>query len=90
MTAAEVMALISATEKPYYCYVLREPNGIPFYVGVGKKLRLFDHERDARNPVKSGPKLLLIRDLSANNQAIDYEIVGYGLIPPSAPHRSKD
>jgi hypothetical protein len=40
---------------PYYVYLLRKPDGepkfggigTPFYVGIGRGLRLFDHEKEA-------------------------------------------
>jgi hypothetical protein len=34
----------------HYVYVLRRPNGRPFYVGKGYGDRVFQHENEARHP----------------------------------------
>jgi hypothetical protein len=36
----------------FYVYVLCRPNGKPFYVGKGSKMRVFGHEREARRGCK--------------------------------------
>ncbi len=73
MTAAEIMALIKASGKPYYCYVLFRPDGRPFYVGAGKGKRVLDHERYARETWRSH-KQSLIRKILKDGDRIDYWI----------------
>jgi hypothetical protein len=59
---------------PHYVYLLRKPDGerqfggigTPFYVGIGRGLRLFSHEKDARNPARSNAKVATIRAIWAN------------------------
>lgn len=54
---------------PHYVYVLRHDDGAeafggtgsPFYVGIGKGHRLFDHEKAARVPTTAGAKVAAIR-----------------------------
>lgn len=54
MTADEVMALIEASEKRFYCYILWRQDGTPFYVGAGQGKRILDHRiRDTRRGSKS-------------------------------------
>lgn len=64
---------------PYYVYVLRRPDGnacfggigTPFYVGKGKDARLFDHEEEARDPMRSSAKLDTIRTIwSAGGEVV--------------------
>lgn len=61
MTADEVMALIGASEKKFYCYILWRPDGTPFYVGAGQDKRILDH-RD-RDTIRSSKSSLIDRAL---------------------------
>ncbi len=60
----------------YYVYILRKPNGTPFYVGKGRKRRILDHEAEARGPEKTH-KLNTIRAISKRGERITYEIESY-------------
>lgn len=74
MTAAEVMALIRASEKRFYCYVLRRPEGEPFYVGAGHGKRILDHERrDTRRDAKGS----LIERVLGDDAVADYSVAGF-------------
>ncbi len=75
MTAAEVMALIRASEKRFYCYVLRRPDGRPFYIGAGSGKRVLEHERDART-TRRGYKRSLIRRILKDGEKVNYWIAG--------------
>ncbi len=82
MTAAEVIALIKSQRKTYHCYVLSNPDGEPFYVGVGKRsnnrtYRILDHEKQARSPKRSGAKVEFIRNLWATGAEISYSISAF-------------
>lgn len=74
MTAAEIMALIRASEKRFYCYVLRRPDGEPFYVGAGHGQRILDH---ARRDTRRGAKGSLIRRILGETAEADYSISAF-------------
>ncbi|MCW5749615.1 MAG: GIY-YIG nuclease family protein [Alphaproteobacteria bacterium] len=60
-----------------YVYILRRPDGRPFYVGKGKAYRVLDHENEARHPndYRSNPfKLNVIRKIKSAGDRIIYEI----------------
>ena len=59
---------------PFYLYVLCRPSGEPFYVGKGVKLRVLQHESDARTTRMLSYKLNLIRSLHRQGQHIAYRI----------------
>jgi hypothetical protein len=61
----------------WYVYILRRPDGRPFYVGKGKLDRVFQHENEARHPndYRSNPfKLNVIRKIARSGKALVYEI----------------
>jgi hypothetical protein len=61
----------------WYVYVLRRPDGRPFYVGKGKADRVFQHENEARHPndFRSNPfKLNVIRKIKEARASLIYEI----------------
>ncbi|WP_156898042.1 GIY-YIG nuclease family protein [Methylocapsa acidiphila] len=60
--------------KPFYVYILIRPDGTPFYVGKGVRLRVFDHEAEARNTKLLTHKLNLIRSLHSRGHSIGYRI----------------
>jgi hypothetical protein len=74
MTAAEVMALIRASDKPFYVYLLCKPDGSPFYVGVGTKRRILDHALYARRDDLDSHKLRAIRSIWRAGSDIFYRI----------------
>lgn len=64
-----------------YVYILRRPDGRPFYVGKGgggqNKYRVLDHENEARHPndwKSNAYKLNIIRLLQRSNEKVIYEI----------------
>jgi uncharacterized protein len=61
----------------HYVYILRRPDGRPFYVGKGIGPRVFDHENEARHPNdrrSNAHKLNLIRSLWRAGEHPIYEI----------------
>lgn len=62
-------ALLRAGHGPHYVYILRHPDnkvshggvGTPFYVGIGQRGRLFEHEKAAKDGTESGLKVDTIR-----------------------------
>src|SRR5260221_12392391 len=61
----------------WYVYILRRPDGRPFYVGKGKSDRTFSHENEARHPNdrRSNPfKLNVIREIKKGGGQLVYEI----------------
>lgn len=65
------------TCKRHYVYVLRRPDGTPFYVGKGCGDRVFHHENEARHPNdwrSNAHKLNVIRSIWRTGQRVKYEI----------------
>ena len=61
----------------HYVYVLRRPDGRPFYVGKGVGPRVFQHENEARHPnnrLSNAHKLNVIRSIWRAGSAPTYEI----------------
>jgi hypothetical protein len=58
----------------FYVYLLGHPNGIPFYVGKGKKDRVFCHEANAINTHHKSYKLNTIRALHKGKLPVYYYI----------------
>lgn len=46
--AASILAQIREHRGMFYVYVLSRPDGVPFYVGFGKRKRIFQHEQQAK------------------------------------------
>ena len=64
--------------KEHYVYVLRRPDGRPFYVGKGHGDRVFYHENEARHPNNrnsNSHKLNVIRSVWKSGGNVGYEIV---------------
>jgi len=61
----------------HYVYVLRRPDGRPFYVGKGVGSRVVQHENEARHPnnrLSNSHKLNVIRSIWRAGSAPTYEI----------------
>ena len=61
----------------YYIYILRRPDGRPFYIGKGRGERVFHHENEARhanNRKSNAYKLNVIRAVLSAGGTISYEI----------------
>ncbi len=61
----------------HYVYILRRPNGRPFYVGKGIGERVFQHENEARHPNdwrSNAYKLNVIRAIWRASLNVQYEI----------------
>lgn len=63
----------------HYVYVLRRPDGQPFYVGKGTGHRIFHHENEATHPNNrrsNAHKLNVIRAVRRSGGELVYEIAG--------------
>jgi predicted GIY-YIG superfamily endonuclease len=61
----------------HYVYILRRPDGRPFYIGKGVGGRVFQHENEARHPnnrLSNAHKLNVIRAIRKAGGAVTYEI----------------
>jgi hypothetical protein len=66
-----------AQQPPHYVYILRRPDGRPFYVGKGHGPRVFQHENEARHPnnrLSNAYKLNVIRSIWRAGLKLTYEI----------------
>jgi hypothetical protein len=71
----------------FYNYVIFRENGEPFYVGKGKDERVFDHEKEARRPARSGEnriKLGIMRRMLAAGFDIPIVFIREGISEPEA------
>lgn len=68
----------------YYVYVLRRPDGTPFYVGKGRYDRVARHEYDAFKTRKKSYRLNVIRQVIAQGGRIGYEITRFHAEPADA------
>jgi hypothetical protein len=63
-TVDDLRTALADAGVPYYVYVLCRQAGeaiaSPFYVGVGQRDRLFDHEAEARDPKAVGTKVDIV------------------------------
>lgn len=74
----------------YYVYVLRRPDGRPFYVGKGTLDRVFQHENEARHPngrLNNAHKLNVIRSIWRSGGSVGYEIDFWSDDPGAAYER---
>lgn len=61
----------------FYVYILRRPDGRPFYVGKGRGDRVLSHENEARHAndrTSNAYKLNVIRSIRRSGDAVVYEI----------------
>lgn len=66
-----------AGQPAHYVYILRRPDGRPFYVGKGYGPRVFQHENEARHPnnrLSNAYKLNVIRSIWRSGFKPTYEI----------------
>ena len=66
-----------STNDGFYIYVLRRPDGRPFYVGKGIGDRVLAHENEARHPndrKSNAYKLNVIRSIWRSDESVVYEI----------------
>jgi uncharacterized protein len=68
---------ILRTSKPFYVYVLHNPDGAPFYVGKGVAERILQHEAEARNTRRLTHKLNVIRMLHRKSLPVHYRFDGF-------------
>jgi hypothetical protein len=77
MNLQEIKTLIKQ-QGQFYTYILKRPNGQPFYVGKGncKGFRIENHTKEAlRNKGQNRLKINIIRKIWEEGNQIDYEIV---------------
>jgi len=59
----ELIAVLAEKNKAHYTYVLRFPDGTPFYVGKGQGVRMFAHVEEAADPSRDSLKVNTIRGI---------------------------
>ncbi|MCZ6623140.1 MAG: GIY-YIG nuclease family protein [Deltaproteobacteria bacterium] len=72
-TKEAVLRQIMDHQGSYYTYLLCAPDEEPFYVGKGKALRIFGHERQAQNG-EDTPKARRIKEIKTNGESVFYKI----------------
>ncbi|WP_152977505.1 GIY-YIG nuclease family protein [Bradyrhizobium pachyrhizi] len=72
-TRSSVRSYLRTLNETHYVYILRRPDGRPFYVGKGTGDRLFHHCNEARHAEKSH-KLNVIRSIADVGAGLIYEI----------------
>ncbi len=88
--AADLDRALSEGMGPHYVYVLRHPDdverfggiGTPFYVGIGKAYRVFDHEKAARLPESGGAKVAAIRSAWAAGKEVTRTVDSFHVLDP--------
>lgn len=75
MKKEEVINEINVSGKVFYVYGLICFNEKPFYIGMGQKYRLFDHEYGVKNEVNTLKKEMLLENLSI--ESLSYEIYSF-------------
>jgi predicted GIY-YIG superfamily endonuclease len=73
---SDALKAIKKHSSKFYVYIMRMPDGTPFYVGKGYARRIAAHEVQARTN-KSSEKIATIRKIWAVSGAVRYEIVEF-------------
>ncbi|SEQ52273.1 hypothetical protein SAMN05421693_1451 [Ectothiorhodospira magna] len=68
---------LAESRKQHYTYILREPGGKPFYVGIGQGLRMFSHVEEAKDPERGGLKVEAIRNIWSQGGEVLHTIDGW-------------
>jgi hypothetical protein len=76
LSKTDVVEALRSRPTKFYVYILRKPNGVPFYVGKGCGNRVFQHEREAFISIEKNHKLNIIRKHAnpANGGYLRYDI----------------
>jgi hypothetical protein len=72
-----------ASVTPFYVYILSRPDGLPFYVGMGSKKRMLQHEVMARRSERSH-RANIIRKIWAAGGEVGKTVVSWHADAPSA------
>lgn len=70
----ELRTLLAKRGKSHYTYILRFPDGTPFYVGIGQGTRMFAHVEEARDPNRQSLKVETIRGIWACGEEVLHTI----------------
>lgn len=86
----DLNAALRHADGQHYVYVLRQPDGLemhggvgtPFYVGIGQRGRLFEHEKAAQERTETGRKIDAIRRIWADEKEVVRTIDSFHHVEP--------
>jgi hypothetical protein len=73
---SDALKAIKKHSSKFYVYIMKMPDGMPFYVGKGHARRMAAHEVQARSE-KSSEKISIIRKIWAESGVVRYEIFDF-------------
>lgn len=86
----DLLSEIRESHLDFYVYILSRPDGSPFYVGMGRDLRVFVHERQARWKTNKNHRLATIRAIWNAGGEVGTRIESWHATADDAKRREKE